>query len=88
MGPPGLELENITSYHDNTLREPEKQGGAESGAVGAKTGDIAPDLAAVINAWPEVPATIRKGILALVRASHGTKLLGDEATGGPADVSP
>ena len=30
-----------------------------------------PDLAEVIDAWPELPEAIRAGILAMVRASSG-----------------
>jgi hypothetical protein len=30
---------------------------------------ISPDLAAVINAWPDLPEAIRAGILAMVKAT-------------------
>jgi hypothetical protein len=29
-----------------------------------------PDLAAVVAAWPELPATIKSGILAMVKAAR------------------
>ena len=30
---------------------------------------MAPDLAAIVDAWPELPEAIRAGILAMVRAA-------------------
>jgi hypothetical protein len=60
---------------------PEKQptsraSGAESGALCERAESSLPtaneinvDLAAVIQAWPQLPAPIRAGILALVRAA-------------------
>jgi hypothetical protein len=41
-------------------------GGAKSGAVAP---ELAPDLAAVVDAWPTLPEPIRRAILALVRAA-------------------
>jgi hypothetical protein len=32
---------------------------------------LAPDLAAVVSAWPTLPEPIRAGILAMVRAASG-----------------
>jgi hypothetical protein len=37
----------------------------------AYLGRVNPDLAAVVRAWPKLPAPIRAGILATVRASRG-----------------
>jgi hypothetical protein len=31
---------------------------------------MAPELAAVVDAWPELPESIKAGILALVRAAR------------------
>ena len=31
---------------------------------------IDPDLAAVIDAWPDIPAAVRQGILAMVQAAR------------------
>jgi hypothetical protein len=45
------------------------ESGAESGALGAQNGPVDPDLAAVMEAWPGLPAAIRAGILAMVRAA-------------------
>jgi hypothetical protein len=46
----------------------QEQGGAESGARNAREEQLDPDLAAIVNAWPELPAAIRAGILAMIRA--------------------
>jgi hypothetical protein len=32
-----------------------------------------PDLAAVVTAWPALPAAIKAGILAMVRAASGSQ---------------
>ena len=34
---------------------------------------MAPDLAAVVAAWPELPEAIKAGILAMVRAASGSQ---------------
>ena len=43
------------------------QGGAESGAVAAENTPIDPDLALIINAWPDLPRGVRTDILAMVK---------------------
>jgi hypothetical protein len=45
------------------------QSGAECGARGAQNAPIDPELAAVIDAWPALPAAIKAGILAMIRAA-------------------
>ena len=47
------------------------EGGAKSGAVAPQSGPIDPDLACLIDAWPNLPAPIRAGILAMIRATSG-----------------
>jgi len=42
-------------------------GGAESGAVSARDGLNASDLAAVVNAWATLPGPVRANILTLIR---------------------
>ncbi len=43
--------------------------GANAGALETKPAHIAPDLQAIIDAWPTLPEAIRTGILAMIRAS-------------------
>jgi hypothetical protein len=45
------------------------QGGAESGALGARDVNLAPDLAEVVELWPTLPEAIRASILAMVRST-------------------
>lgn len=59
---------------DSPLRNPQNmrfsgQGGAECGALHARDVEIDPNLAAVAEAWPRLPETIKAGILAMVRAT-------------------
>jgi hypothetical protein len=46
-----------------------EQGGAKSGAPTFANLSIAPELAALIDAWPNLPEPIKAGILALVQAA-------------------
>jgi hypothetical protein len=57
-----------------TSNSPEKSafpdpGGAESGAVLTQPPILAPELAALIDAWPRLPEPIKAGIMAMVRAA-------------------
>jgi hypothetical protein len=45
--------------------------GADVGAVEPKTQHFAPDLQAIIDAWPALPEAIKAGILGMVRAAGG-----------------
>ncbi len=69
MGLEGLEPVNVTKRTDNELRDAEDPRGAESGAVDTEKVPIDPDLARLINAWPNLPEAIRAGIVAMVRAA-------------------
>ena len=44
-------------------------GGAQSGALGARFGDIPPDWRLVVEVWEMLPEATRAGILAMVRAA-------------------
>ena len=46
-------------------------GAAKSGAPDAATQLVAAELLEVSAAWPELPAAIKPGILAIVRAGRG-----------------
>ena len=41
----------------------------KSSDLGAKSNQIPPELASVIEAWPDLPEPVKAGILAMVRAS-------------------
>ena len=45
------------------------QGGAKSGALSGDSVPIDPDLAAVVAAWPGLPETVRRQVVALVGAN-------------------
>jgi len=66
MGDTGLEQAAEVSGKTGGSRE----SGANSGALGARDAPWDPDLAAVEAAWPALPAAIKAGILALVRAAR------------------
>ncbi len=76
---------NVTKRLSNELRDAQDLGGAESGAVGDKSGpsdaeddqgsspeasEDSPELMAVVEAWPLMPEAVKAGILAMVRATH------------------
>ena len=59
-----------TKHFDNSgFASKANQGGAESGAVDTEKAPIDPDLARLINAWPNLPEAIRAGIVAMVNAA-------------------
>lgn len=51
------------------------QGGAESGAVGAREAVHDLDLGEIIAAWPGLPEATRQAVLDLVRAAIGDNRL-------------
>jgi len=65
MGDDGLEPTQESSGN----RGGGDQSGAECGAVGAPKSTFGPELAAVVEAWPELPEHIRAAILALVTST-------------------
>ena len=73
MGDRGLEPSGVTDRSSKPLQDSPKSGGAESGADPAKTDLIEPDLAKVIEAWPDLPEAITTAILALVQSSQQTQ---------------
>jgi hypothetical protein len=65
----GLGLEH-PQQNSSEAADPE-EGGAESGAPAARTAISDPALAALIDAWPDLPQPVRRGILAMVEAAKG-----------------
>lgn len=45
------------------------QSGAENGALGAQDTWVAPELAAVVDAWPALPTAIKAAILVMLPAA-------------------
>jgi len=45
--------------------------GAESGAPAARAAISDPELVALIDAWPDLPEPVRRGILAMIEAAKG-----------------
>ena len=68
MRPAEAELQYVTDCKSSKLQNPEKSGGAESGALLAKTQKISPDLRLIAAVWPKLPEAVRVGILAMVQA--------------------
>ena len=60
---------DVTAANTSTYNTPQKALGALLGAFAAEIGPKAPDLAAVISAWPGLPEALRAGILAMVKAA-------------------
>lgn len=65
MGETGFE----TPTHSSGKIDNSEYSAAESAAAGAENGPVDPDLQAVIDAWPALPAAVKAGILAMVRAA-------------------
>ena len=63
----GLELDSVSRCEDKGLEKSTRAGGAKSGALGAHSDLIDPDLQAVIDAWPTLPEKIRAEVMAVVR---------------------
>jgi hypothetical protein len=51
------------------LRSDENGVGAETGAVTENLPPVDADLVALVNAWPTLPAALKAGIVAMVRAA-------------------
>ena len=65
---PPAQVPNSTSTYDDS---PERLA-ALLGAFAAEIGPKAPDLAAVVSAWPGLPEALRAGIVAMVKAAGET----------------
>lgn len=68
MGPEALESSCVSGSIDSGLQSASES----SGAFNNDSGDIDSDLKQIIEAWPELSASIRQSILSLVNANpHG-----------------
>lgn len=47
------------------------EGGAPDGAQGSESAPVAPELAVVVDSWLDLPAAVRAGIVAMVKAAQG-----------------
>ena len=66
MAPVGLEPDRVTTENTNHLANQTRQDLARSGAVGAQSGAIDPDLQQVINTWSKLTDADKNTILAIV----------------------
>ena len=63
---------DATAANTSTSAQPPERLAALLGAFAAEIGPAAPDLAAVISAWPGLPKALRAGIVAMVKAAGDT----------------
>ena len=56
---------------NNGLRNLPETSDAKSGSLGDETGSIDADLAEIVEAWPDLPDTVRGAVLQLVREAAG-----------------
>ena len=60
---------DVTAEKTGACAQPPERLGALLGAFAAEIGPKAPDLAAVVSAWPALPQALRAGIVAIVKAA-------------------
>ena len=73
MTPRRLEQVGVTSSKSHDLGESLESGGALSGADKPIFGDFDSDLQQVIDAWADLPAAVKAGILAMVQTTEQTQ---------------
>src|SRR5262249_9222357 len=76
-GPVASDAELTSTYESG-----ETAGGQNRVQTGAPAGLQDPDLRAVVEAWDRLPAAIRAGVLAMVRAFHEDAERGPSPKGG------
>jgi hypothetical protein len=73
LGPVGQEPNGVTNESSRGLQNEPNGGGALSGADKPIFEHFSPDLQQVIDAWADLPKTVRRDILAMVEASQVKK---------------
>jgi len=68
--PRGLEQDTVTACDSNDLANPPIPSAAECAALSVETPRIDPDLARVVEAWPDLPEAVRAGITAMIEAAR------------------
>lgn len=71
LGEAGPEPHHVTGSNDKDLRESAHPRAAKPDASRAHSGADAPDLAAIVEAWPTLPAYVKGRVVALVRTALG-----------------
>ena len=69
MGVTGLELDRGNRFETSGFGDTAGCSAAESGAVVADSPTSDPDLARVVEAWADLPESLRAGIVAMVGAA-------------------
>ena len=67
----GLEPDCVSDDYRKDLGNPPSGRAAKSGAAGAPKGPDDPNLAIIIQRWPDLPPAMKSGILAMVQATSG-----------------
>ena len=62
---------DVTPCNSNDLQTDPDCSAAKSLALSAIPTPKDPDLAALVSAWPKLPAALKAGIVAMVKASRG-----------------
>ena len=69
MGHTGLEPDDVSTESTNNLPNQASRNLAQSGAVGALSGAVGPDLQQIIDAWPRLSETDKTALLAIVQSA-------------------
>ncbi len=60
----------MTGLHASDLRESANSSGPFSGPLQDETAHFPPDLAVVVEAWPDLPDAVREAVLRIVAAAR------------------
>ena len=62
----GFDCSDVTGLQKSDLRESANSSGPFSGPLQDETGIVDPDLAVVVEAWPDLPDAVREAVLRIV----------------------